>query len=308
MGRRLRFFQGDGFYFVTARTFQARLLLRPDSHGRTNDVLGGVLARAALLYGIEVYAFVAASNHVHLLCRARDGALARFMQYFLGNASKKVGPLVGWDGQLWERRYAVEPVLDDAAMEGRLRYILAHGVKEGLVRSPREWPGLSCLPQLLGAARRVFHFFRWTRRWKGGSLVEGAEDRYSKSWSEEVVLELSPLPHWASLGPAQRRAKIEVMLKDIEQEHQATTKLGLSGVLRQNPMGRPAKPKRTPEPWCHASDPAVRQAFREAYRSFAAAFATASARFRSGELTAHFPPLAFKPFLHPKRCMTPSRP
>ncbi len=298
MGRRLRFFQEDGFYFVTARTFQARLLLRPDS--RATEAIGGVLARAAQLYGVELFAFVAVSNHVHLLCRARDGALSRFMQYFLGNASKKLGPLIGWSGQLWERRYAAEPVLDDGAMEGRLRYILAHGVKEGLVKTARDWPGLSCLPQLLGAARRVFHFFHWTRRWKAGALAEGGEDRYDRRWSEEVVLEVSPLPHWAGLSQAERRARVEAMLEDIERQHESTGKLGISGVLRQKPTDRPKNPKRSPQPWCHASDHATRRALKDAYFAFAAAFASASKRFRGGELTAEFPPFAFRPFLHPR--------
>lgn len=47
-------------------------------------------------------------------------------------------------------------MLDDDALEGRLRYILSHGVKECLVRKPSEWPGLSCLPQLLGDSKRTF--------------------------------------------------------------------------------------------------------------------------------------------------------
>jgi hypothetical protein len=38
---------------------------------------------------------------------------------------------VDWNGGFWERRYSAEPVLDDVALVGRLRYVLAHGVKEG---------------------------------------------------------------------------------------------------------------------------------------------------------------------------------
>ncbi|PTL74953.1 hypothetical protein DAT35_57475 [Vitiosangium sp. GDMCC 1.1324] len=48
---------------------------------------------------------------------------------------------------------SVPPVLDDEALVGRLRYVLTHGVKEGLVERSAEWPGLTCLPQLLGPAR-----------------------------------------------------------------------------------------------------------------------------------------------------------
>jgi REP element-mobilizing transposase RayT len=94
-------------YFVTVRCFQRRLLMRPSSG--TNDVLGGVLARAAERNGVELFAFVFASNHVHLLVRAPRGNLPRFMQYLLTNISKKVGQLVRWKGRFWERRYSAEP-------------------------------------------------------------------------------------------------------------------------------------------------------------------------------------------------------
>ena len=61
------------------------------------------------------------------------------MQYLRANLSRKVGRLVDWSGGFWERRYSAEPVLDDEALVGRLRYVLAHGVKEGLVERSAEW-------------------------------------------------------------------------------------------------------------------------------------------------------------------------
>jgi REP element-mobilizing transposase RayT len=123
----LRMYEPRGIYFVTARCFQGRLLLRPSRE--TNEVLGGVLARATRLAGVELFAFVFASNHLHLLVRAPQGNLPRFMQFLLANVSRKIGWLVGWRGAFWERRYSAEPVLDDEALFGRVRYILAHGVK-----------------------------------------------------------------------------------------------------------------------------------------------------------------------------------
>ncbi len=95
---------------------------------------------------MRLHAFTFASNHFHLLVWARGAALASFMQYLRANLSRKVGRLVEWSGGFWERRYSAEPVLDDAALVGRLRYVLAHGVKEGLVERSAEWPGLTCLP------------------------------------------------------------------------------------------------------------------------------------------------------------------
>ncbi len=141
MGWPLRMFQEEGYYFVTSRCFQGRLLLRPSAE--VNEVVGGVLARAV-----------------------QQSAGTR------SNLSKKVGRLVDWRVGFWERRYSAEPVLDDAVLVGRLRYVLAHGVKEGLVERSAEWPGLTCLPQLLGPARRLFQWFNWTKR---GSK-RGSED------------------------------------------------------------------------------------------------------------------------------------
>jgi REP element-mobilizing transposase RayT len=162
MGWPLRMFQEEGFYFVTSRCFQGRLLLRPSAE--VNEVVGGVLAKAVQQSAgnVRLHAFTFASNHFHLLVWARGAALAAFMQYLRANLSKKVGRLVDWSGGFWERRYSAEPVLDDAALVGRLRYVLAHGVKEGLVERSAEWPGLTCLPQLLGPARRLFQWFNWT--------------------------------------------------------------------------------------------------------------------------------------------------
>jgi hypothetical protein len=44
MGWPLRMFEEEGYYFVTSRCFQGRLLLRPSAE--VNDVVGGVLAKA----------------------------------------------------------------------------------------------------------------------------------------------------------------------------------------------------------------------------------------------------------------------
>lgn len=73
--------QEDGYYFVTSRCFQGRLLLRPSAE--VNEVVGGVLAKA-----------VQQSGGNDLLVWTRGVALASFMQYLRVNLSKKVGRLV----------------------------------------------------------------------------------------------------------------------------------------------------------------------------------------------------------------------
>jgi REP element-mobilizing transposase RayT len=299
MGWPLRMLEPRGIYFVTARCFQGRLLLRPSTE--TNEVLGGVLARGARLAGVELFAFAFASNHLHLLLRAPNGNLPRFMQYLLTNISKKIGWLVGWRGAFWERRYSAEPVLDDEALFGRVRYILAHGVKEHLVRKCAEWPGLTSLSLMLGAPRRAFRWFNWTRRWTARNNPEG-QQRLSARWAEAEELQLAPLPAWAQTPVSRRRRLLRRAIAAIEHEA-ATLKhrvFGRSAVLAQHPQHRPDRPARAARPPCHASERTLRDEFLDSYRAFASAFFRASEKWRRGCLDASFPQNAFRPFLGPR--------
>ena len=266
MGRRLRYFEPDRCYFVTARCFQARLLLRPSPS--TNALVGGILARAARLYAVELFAFVFASNHVHLLVRAPKGNLPGFMQFLLGNIARKVAPMVPWQGRLWERRYAAAPVLDSDALDERLRYILAHGVKEGLVKRCSEWPGLSSLEQLLGNAVRPANWFNWSRRAR--MRVSQRTDRLDSRLAEPELLEVHPLPGWEQLGEQERVERVRAVVADIERKagKEHPTPLGVAAVLAQQPYKRTIRPKRGPAPLCHTSDPKLRAVFREAYVDF----------------------------------------
>ncbi len=289
-------YDAHGVYFVTARTFQGRFLMKQMEE--TSRIAGGVLARAVRLSGVSLHAFVFTSNHLHAIVSARDGALSVFMRHLLGNLSKKLGPLAGWRGQFWERRFSAEPIFGADAQEGRLRYLLSHGVKEGLVRSPLEWPGLTCVRQLLSLATERFPFFHWSRRWKDGRLVKGGTNRFDARWIEHEELELQPLPAWAELSPNERRRRVKTMIDEIEakwrQVHQEVR--GVEATRWQRPGRRPKHVKRSPEPLCHADTRVAWVEYRRAYRRFAEWFREASARFLAGDQTAEFPPRAFKPF------------
>jgi REP element-mobilizing transposase RayT len=300
MGRPVRHFHPDGYYFVTARCFQARLLLVPSDE--TNALVGGTLARAVALHAIELFGYVVASNHLHLLLRAPRGNLPSFMQYLLSNTAKKVGRLVSWRGGLWERRYSAEPVLDDDAMVGRLRYILSHGVKEGLVPRCSQWPGLSCLLQLVSMRVRRFQWFDWTRRWKCTPNELKGRALLDERWAREVELELKPLPCWANLPETVRRQRVSELVASIERDGRVsgTGVLGRKRVLSQRPHRRPANIKRSARPLCHASTQEGRNGYRELYASFVATFREASKRWRAGQLGAFFPRFSVRPFLWPQ--------
>jgi len=144
-------------------------------------------------------------------------------------------PKANWSGGFWERRYSAEPVLDDAALVGRLRYVLAHGVKEGLVERSTEWPGLTCLPQWLGPARRLFPWFNWTKRWSRSEDMAGARGRFAEQWAEPVELEVAPLPCWRRLE--ERRRAVRGLIEEVEADARARDKpvLGVNAVRAQHP-------------------------------------------------------------------------
>ena len=303
MGWPLRRFEPQWICLVTVRCFQGRLLLRPSEE--TNDILGGVLSRAVRRAEVELFAFSFASNHVHLLVRAPRGNLFEFMQYFLTNVSRKVGRLVGWRGSFWERRYSAEPVLDEEALLEKLQYILSHGVKEGLVRTIREWPGLNSLPEMRGDQARTFHWFNWTSRWvvRDG---HGVAEPFDRRFAEAETLILTPLPLERFARKSRWKRFLRRALDAIESRgrHEHPRVLGRSGVLAQDPQHRPDRPKRARRPWCHTASARLRSEFREAHRAFRIAFAEASERWRRGDLSVSFPEYAFKPFVRPGRHVT----
>ena len=76
--------------------------------------------------------------------------MSEFMCYLNSNLAREVGRLADWKEKFWGRRYQSIVVSDEEeAQISRLRYILAHGAKEGLVGSPLQWPGAHAAPALV---------------------------------------------------------------------------------------------------------------------------------------------------------------
>lgn len=295
MPRALRMYPDRAMYFVTARTFQARMLLRPSA--RTNELIGGILARAVERSGIELHAYVVASNHIHLLCSCRGAALSRFMQFLLSNIARKVGRHVGWEGAFWQRRFSAEEVLDDAASVDRLRYILAHGVKEGLVRRVRDWPGLHCAAQLLNGGPLEFPWFNWSSRWRHGRLGAAHLGPFSQELATPVRLILTPLPSFHDFDERRARREIATLIDHVESAalHKHEVVLGVAQVMRVRPHALPRRTSHRPSPRCHATTRAVRVAWHQRYRAFATAYQACSRAFREGETAIAFPPHAYRP-------------
>ena len=103
-GPPLRYVPPDSLVEVTCRTIQGRFLLRPSRD--LNEIVLGILGRAARRYQVKLCLFVYLSNHCHLLVRAANARqLARFMGFANGNLAKEAGRLHRWRERFWGRRY-----------------------------------------------------------------------------------------------------------------------------------------------------------------------------------------------------------
>ena len=300
MSRRLRFIPPGSLVEVTCRTVQGRLLLRPSPILR--DLTLGVLARAVRLYPVELHAFAFLSNHFHLLVSVESAQrLARLMNYLNSNLAREAGRLIGWREKFWGRRYQAILVSNEAeAQVARLRYILAHGVKEGLVDAPLDWPGAHCARTLL-VSRPL------TGRWVDRTLAYAASRRRrpldSGAFTKMETVRLTPLPCWRSSSESDRLRALRELVEDIEKEgrvQQSRTgrpPLGRDTVLRGDPRHVPNRLRKGPAPLVHAASRAARDALREAYRRFLGAYRQAAEKLRSGALDVLFPEGAFPPAL-----------
>jgi REP-associated tyrosine transposase len=312
MGRTLRFIPPGSLVEVTCRTIQGRLLLRPSRD--LNEIALGILARAARLHGVGVVAFVFLSNHCHLLLTADDAKqLASFMNYLNGNLAREAGRLHAWREKFWGRRYRAIVVSEEEATQvGRLRYLLAQGCKEGLVRSPKDWPGASSTDCLISGDPIRGLWFNRTEESK--ARRRSRPGKYDHATVE--TLGLTALPAWKQLPTLERQGRVSDLVATIESETRAQLKatgrspMGRGRILRMHPHELPAAHDRRPAPRFHASTRSARERMKAAYREFESAFRQAAEALKCG-LDPHFPAGSFPPGLpfqeHPETRPPPSQ-
>ena len=303
MGRKLRGLYAGQLVEVTQRTLQARFLLAPSPI--VNATIKGVLARAQQRYEMKICAGTFLSNHFHLLLLPDSTRqLSSFMRYVSSNIARKVGKLQRWEGRFWARRYqAIIVSQEERAQVARLRYILAHGVKEGLVATPEDWPGVQFVSEL-SRGRLEIHGGQWTNQ----SALYRAGLRGQKpsrqEFTERLEIHLEPLPCWEGISrrdlPGNIKLLVQSILEDARTERVDSGKppLGVKRVLAQNPHDQPIKAKKEPAPHFHVASKDAYRELLEAYRLFVASFREAADLLALGVLVS-FPEDCFPPPLPP---------
>ena len=208
------------------------------------------------------------------------------------------GADIRWNAPIWGRRCDCSEILDDAALVERLKYIAAHGVKEGL------------------GVTQVYHWYNFTKR---GQLEREARAEARRSgrpprrvkeheYKEPIALGNAPLPCWEGLTARERNVEVKRIVEEIVAEGRAAREaeggrpvMDAEAVLRQDPRDRPkSNPPKRPRPLCHTRHIEERNAYRERHEIYCAAFFDASARHRRGELEAELPDIALRPVVPPQ--------
>jgi hypothetical protein len=299
MPRPLRFIPERSLVEITTRTIQGRLLLKPSPE--LTDIILGVIGKAQSLYGMTIHAFVFLSTHAHfLLSPTSPGQLALFMQFVNANVAKEAGRLHVWRERLWSRRYRAIVVADEKAAHGRLRYIMAHGAKEGLVATPGSWPGPNCI-----AALTTGEILRgtWFDRSAEFNARQRGETVFPSQFATTFDINVTPLPCLQHLTTDQRQAECRRIVGEIQSKAEAENKekgrqpMGVAAIFAQDSHSKPASADRSPAPFVHATDDSTEMAFRRRYRAFVDAFRAGALRLRdrAREIRDMFPLWAFPP-------------
>ena len=316
-----------------------RVVNERNAHKRTGQLimdvptakrmLGGLVGAAAaraleLAPGVELYAIVVMSNHLHLVLRAPRKNLSRFMQYFKAFITKQVNMITGTRGTKWWRRYDAQPILCSESACERVGYTIGNPVAANLVAHPEDWPSLNLAYGFADASlasvqakpdrdELTFEYFSATAWYKARTKERADLSNFVK----KRVLTIKPLPGFEHLTRQQyKRAVLRWVKASIEkQQTKAKTEplslheyaygrempahgkpLGLRKVIAKEVGELPTRTKRSKRPYAFGTPEAVRE-YQEAMSFIEDAYANVSEEFRNGNLDVEFPDGTYPPML-----------
>jgi len=270
-------------YLMTRRCTQRQFLLRPEP--KVEQIYRYCLGEAVTRYHVTLHAFVAMSNHQHLIVRDNDGNFPAFLAHLNKMIAKALNAHWGRCENLWatEQPNAVHLVDADARFE-KLVYVLANPVADFLVERVSDWPGASSLGlHLSGRAeivKRPMGFFR----------EEG-------SMPDEVTIELERIDGYQHLDAAEWSATVARAVQIEEEKARAARVqknirvLGRKAVLRAAPTDRPTtvEPPRALRPSVACRDPGRRAHALQELVAFRAAHRAAIRQRMTGDAAVEFP-------------------
>ena len=210
-------------------------MLRPDRE--TKQAFEFCLAFAAHRFDIELLAWVAMSNHYHLVVYDPKGQVPAFAQLF----NRLLAAVFN---DRWKRREnfwsSEDPCITLLATEAdvmeKIAYTLGNPVVALLVDTVAEWPGSSSLDYLDGESRTItrpeFYFSADSKVVDKAlelTLSKPRGERSFTAWAKRVK---------------ERVAQIDKQAAERRKESRKFRSLGVKAVLAKRPTDRPAKKER----------------------------------------------------------------
>ena len=253
--RRIRIWDPDVVYHISNRTQEAKYLFVPDDE--FNKLVHRWLKRAVRIFEVELYAAVVMSNHFHLLVRAPLMNISKFMQYFQTNLSRAVNKLrKRYDAAVFPRRFAAEPVLDEASFDRLLAYVLCNPVTANLVEQPEQYPGLTTYAQSIGVRDDGF--------------------------------EITVPPHWRDVDETDLAERYEQLVEPTVSDcakRRRKSVVGPAGVTMTRWWTRPRRPKRGPRAFCHGAKKLTRKRYTTYANQVQTRYRACVLAWRNGKVT-----------------------
>lgn len=268
-------------YLVTRRCSDRRFFLRPSK--TTNHVVTYLLGLAASRYKIQFHAWIAMSNHIHLVLTDVEAKLPDAMHLIVLQISKSVGAEIGRWGSFWEdKRYSRVELIGPPSVIRKIVYTVTNGVAAGGVRRAERWPGATSACWSYGQRKKIF---RPKSKYMTG-----------KKWDAFVHLQLVPPPGLtkeqaeAAIAPLVRhREKAKARLMRMKKD--GSKFLGEAAILAQDPFDSPQafEKRRGRNPTFASEDKWARVEAAQRKREWEQAYRQALIAYRNGNRGVRFP-------------------
>ncbi len=251
---------------ISRRCVQRRFLLRPCK--TVNQIVAYALGVALNRHGVLLHAAQVEANHYHFQLTDVRGVLPDFERDFDQLVARALNAAYGRGEAFWcPGSYSNVELHDQNTILEKLLYVLTNVVKDGLVKTPGDWPGFRTLPEDFGttitAKKPKTAFFGGRRpEWFQSDYVNGKRrprghrrridpmqekhkelSRKRSKLPDEVTFEITVPPGFEELTVEQVRslvrerldARLAVIYRERE-ERGLTRFMGAGAVKSQHPF------------------------------------------------------------------------
>ncbi|MCP3962172.1 MAG: hypothetical protein GY719_30385 [bacterium] len=169
-----------------------------------------------------------------------------------------------------------------------MKYCLSHGVKEGLVESPLDWPGVHAAGSLVHGEPLEGTWWNRGKEWaaRNRGLDYGVYD-----YATKYLVAFAQLPAFRHLSPEDYRQDVAELIWEIERENEKRRDgkpvAGVEKILKQNPYEPPTRrTKRSPKPLFHVASKRARDDLKAELAAFLTEYRIASEALLGGNLKA----------------------